>query len=338
MIKWIQEYLHKIYLKRNKNLWERSILSIKDKYKKLIQKLAKTDNETVAKLYLRTRSLSRKYSGSNIKFISTEQLISWTNKWLNFIPNNYDIIIGIPRSGLLVASIISLKFAKPLSTPELFIKNIIWSSIEIKSPKKYKNVLLVDDTISSGKTMRNSLELLLSNYEGINVTTAALIATPKSKSLVDTYYKIIPEPRIFEWNMMHAKKGKTCFDMDGVLCENCPPGVDADEEKYIKWIQSAKPYLIPSYTIDAIISNRLEKYRKDTEIWLKKHNVKYKKLILWDIESKDKRNGQYAKQKIKAIKLIKPDIYFESSLSESEEIWKATGIQVMCIDEMILFS
>jgi len=331
-------YLHRISLKKKKNLWDRSLLFTKSLYKKLKNVFAGSRNKTIAKLYLRTRHLTRKRYGNNPVFISIDELVIWTNEWLKSLPGDYDVIVGIPRSGLLIASIIALKLAKPLTTPELFIKEVIWASKKIQTGKKIRKVLLVDDTISSGKSMQKATQLLLSHCKEINLNKAALIIADKSKSLVDNYYEIIPEPRIFEWNMMHSKKGKTCFDMDGVLCENCPPGFDADEEKYTAWIDSAKPYLIPSYEIDAIISNRLEKYRTLTEKWLTRNRVKYKELILWDLQSKEERKNQYGKHKIDILLSIKPDIYFESSLNESEQIWKSTKIPTICIDEMIMFS
>ena len=248
------------------------------------------------------------------------------------------MVVGIPRSGLLVASLIALKLGKPLTTPELITKNKYWIRKHVRRKTKMQNILLVDDSITGGKTMKESLKLLRPYNKKLNITKAALIATEKSRGLVDLYYKIIPHPRIFEWNLLHAKKGKLATDLDGVICENCPPGVDSNEELYINWIKTAKPYLIPAFEIDAIISCRLEKYRKETEDWLAKHNVRYKKLILWNIPSKQERKGRNAKYKIEALLKIKPDLFWESSFYEAKQIWKATKIPTLCVAKMTIFS
>lgn len=272
---------------------------------------------------------SAKYS-----FVTSAELMNWTTEWIKSFPTSYDLIIGIPRSGLMVASIIATKLAKPLTTPDSILAKRLWGSKPIEKKDSFSSILLVDDSIKSGKTMKRNLKLLLPNY-GRNITTASLLVTEASKNLVNLYYKVIPQPRIFEWNFLHSKKGKLASDMDGVICENCPPGVDGDEELYVKWLEKARPYLIPPFEIDVIISNRLERYRPQTEKWLQKHQVRYKELILWDIKSKKER-GEYAQNKIKALLKIEPNTYWESSYGQAKEIWKATKIPVISTDRMVL--
>lgn len=333
----IAKYLRNASLKKRRNFIDQSLLAAFSVYKKLMNTLANSDNKTASKLYLRTINLERNIMGTKYNFVTIDELVLWTTEWIKSFPNTYDVIVGIPRSGLLVANLIALKTGKPLTTPELFIRDHYWQSDLIDKKEEYKNILLVDDSITSGKTIEESLQLLRS-YENLNITKAALIATEESKALVDLYYKIIPHPRVFEWNLLHSKKGKLVSDLDGVICENCPPGVDLNEELYTKWIKNAKPYLIPAFEIDVILSNRLEKYRSETEEWLAKHGVRYKELILWDIQSKKERGGKHAQRKIEVLLKIKPDMFWESSFAEAKHIWEATKISTICIDEMILFS
>lgn len=330
-------HLKNISYKERKNILEKILLTFLSIYKRLRNILARSDNKALSRFYLQTKSQERNIMGARYSFITVDDLVIWTTEWIKSFPNTYDIIIGIPRSGLLVANLVALKLGKPLTIPELFIEERYWKSKFIDKIKDHKNILLIDDSITSGKSMDKSFQILNSYCKNLNITKAALIATEQSKELVDLYFKIIPHPRMFEWNLLHAKKGKLATDLDGVICENCPPGVDLDEELYVDWIRNAKPYLIPSFEIDVILSNRLEKYRSDTEEWLDKYNVRYKKLILWDIQSKGERNGKHAQHKIEVLFKIKPDIFWESSFLEAEQIWKATKIPTICIDKMILF-
>lgn len=299
--------------------------------------LASNNNRTISEIYLKARHIRRTVAGGKLIFVTIDELVMWTTEWIKLFPTTYDLIIGIPRSGLLVANIVALKLGKPLTTPELFVQNEYWKS-KLINKKEYTNILLIDDSINSGKQMAESHQLLRSRRKNVNITKAALIVADNSKELVDLYYKIIPQPRIFEWNLLHAKKGMVASDLDGVICENCPPGVDPDEQLYVKWIKNAKPYLIPSFEIDVIVSNRLEKYRSETETWLSKHGVRYKELILWDIQSKKERKGQHAQHKTDVLLKIKPDMFWESSLWEGKRIWEATKIPTLCIYEMVLFS
>lgn len=331
----IAKYLRNASLKERKSVIERTLLVLFAMYKKLRNILANSDSRTLSKLYLRTKSLERNIMGGEYSFVTVDELLIWTTEWIKSFPTTYDVIVGIPRSGLLVANLVALKLGKPLSTPELFIQGRYWKSTLIDKKGEYEKILLVDDSITGGKTMEESVQLLQTCRGNLNITKAVLMATKDSKDFVDLYYRIIQHPRIFEWNLLHAKKGKLATDLDGVICENCPPGVDSDEKLYTAWIKSAKQYLIPAFEIDVIVSNRLEKYRSDTEKWLYKHGVRYKELILWDIQSKKERDGKQAQRKTEVLLKIKPDIFWESCMGEAKQIWKATKIPTLCIDEMI---
>ncbi|MGA2158534.1 MAG: phosphoribosyltransferase family protein [Dehalococcoidia bacterium] len=271
-------------------------------------------------------------------FVTIEELVAWTNEWIKSFPINYDAIVGIPRSGLLVASLIAVKLGKPLTTPQLLAENQYWMSNRAETDREIKRILLVDDAVGFGDSFEQSKPYLAKIGDNISVTTAALIVDDTSKNMVDLYYKIIPFPHMYEWNMMHVKKGKLACDMDGVICEECTPAIDSDEESYSNWIRNARPYLIPAFEIDVIISNRLEKYRAATVEWLSKHGVQYKELLLWDIEFKEEREGKWAQNKVASILKTKPDIVWESGLDQASEIWKSTKIPTLCVDEMILFS
>jgi adenine/guanine phosphoribosyltransferase-like PRPP-binding protein len=311
---------------------------IKDLLKKIGGKISKNENLFVSTMYLEARQLKRSISGSRFNFVSVEDLMLWTENFIKTIPSSsFDVIVGIPRSGLLVANIIALKLGKPLTTPEHFIKQEVWKS-KLMPDKSFKNVLLVDDSVTSGVTLQSHLKNLQSLGNGFNIKTAAIITTEIAKAKVDFYYKILEHPRVFEWNLLHSKKGKTASDLDGVICENCPPYVDADEEKYLSWLRNAKPYLIPNFELDAIVSSRLNKYRSITEEWLAKHGVKYSKLFLWDLPSKSERKGKHAQNKVEILLKIKPNSFWESSEWEAREIFRKTRIPTLCIDEMILLS
>jgi hypothetical protein len=308
-------------------------------YEKLNKTLVESDSKTASKLYLRSRRLALGITGLGIRFVTLNELFVWTNEWLRSFPTTYDVIVGIPRSGLLVAGIIATKLGKPLTTPELFVQDRFWGKEDVNNKKReYKRILLVDDTIDRGTTIEENFQLLHSHFRNLNITKAVLIATETSKDSVDLYHKIIPYPRAYEWNFLDSKTGKLGSDLDGVLCENCPPGVDEDEKLYTAWIKNAKPYLIPKFEIDIIVSSRLEKYRSDTVKWLARYGVRYKELFLWGIQSKEERRGRNAQHKIEVFLKKKPDMIWESSFHESKQIWEATKIPTLCIDEMILLS
>lgn len=332
---------------KKRSVVDRALILTYDKYRTWKRKLKGHDSPSYNRLYLKSRHLKRNLDGRQFSFVSIDQASLWTNEWVKTFPEQYDLIVGIPRSGMMVATIIALKTGRALTTPELFSKGEFWYSSHVKDKLAWdevKNVLLVDDSVDTGKSMSSAVDVIESAGHSARVTKAALIVHKKSLSNVGLYHKVVSNPRAFEWNILHRKlasywgHGMLAVDMDGVLCSDCPPGVDDDEERYVKWINSANPYLIPVFEIDFIVTNRLEKYRDVTERWLRDHNVKYRELHMWNIGDKSDRKGEFAQHKIEKLLQLKPDMYWESNWSQSRAIWAETKIPTLCIDEMTLLS
>ena len=339
----MREYFLKFLHKNRRNAIGWGLTVALSMYKKIKRIISNSDNKSIALLSSRLASIERHLKDGKIKFVTVDNAVSWTNEWAKVFPDTFDIVVGIPRSGLLIANILSLKLGKPLSTPDLFCRDEFWTSRVGRSglsitKDSLKNVLLVDDSIDKGTTMEENLRRISAYRQDINVTTAVLIAGSQSMVTVDLNYKVIPQPRLFEWNLLHAKKASLGSDMDGVICENCPTGVDLDEDLYVEWIKNAKPYLIPNFKIDFILSNRLEKYRLETEEWLDKHKVNYGELNLWAVPNKHEREGKFAQRKIEILMEFKPEQFWESNLSQAKSIWQATRIPTLCVDEMVFFS
>ncbi len=343
----IVNYLRKSEWNENAGPVDRILTSIYKLYRNFRVSLRKVDNPTYSKAFLRTKSLKRNLSGKKFNFVTIDQATAWTNEWIQTFPRRYDLIVGVPRSGMLIASIIALKFGKGLTTPELLKEGKYWhSSIagEKLSLQDINHILLVDDSVDTGRAMGKAIETISSLGRDFDITRAALIVRDKTKHNADLFHKIIEPPRTFEWNILHRKiasyagQGVLAVDLDGVLCANPPEGADDDDQWYLDWMRKANPYLIPGFEIDAIVTCRLEKYRQVTERWLEEHNVQYKILVMWDLPDKNARRDRFARHKIDALLQIKPDMFWESNWNQAQRIWEETRIPTICIDEMTLLN
>ena len=328
-----------------RNLFEQSLLSAYEMYRSVKKKIKGVDDPTYSRMYLKSRNFKRNLEGKKFRFVTIDQDSIWSMELIKTFPRQYDLVVGVPRSGMLIASIIALKLGKGLTTPELLREGKFWHSSfvnEKSSLDEVKHVLLVDDAVDTGRAMSGAMDLIRPVSKHIAVTKASLIVREESRPMVDLYHKVIAPPRVYEWNILHRKiasywgHGILAVDMDGVLCADCPQWIDQDEELYLDWIKTAKPYLIPAFEIDAIVTSRLEKYRQETERWLEEHDVKYKKLFMWKIGDKSERNGKFARHKIDELLQLKPDMYWESTWDQSQKIWAETKIPTLCIDEMTL--
>ena len=269
-------------------------------------------------------------------------MVDYTEEWAQTLPNEYDLIIGVPRGGLLVAGILSSKFNKPLTTPENFLngKNF-WFSKDCKTldASNFKTALIVEDSIGSGKRLKPYIEKIKAKNPNLDIKVGALFKNHNSVYPIDVFYKEKFPPIIFEWNLLTACHawGALCVDMDGVLCKECPSEFDDDGEKYRQWLRSVKPHLIPAYRIEAVITSRLEKYRTETEAWLKANDVNYGQLIMLDLPSKELRTFEaIVKHKSDAINKIKPFWYWESSANEAKEIRLLVKCHILCMDGLYI--
>ncbi|HEY3420756.1 MAG TPA: phosphoribosyltransferase family protein [Methanomassiliicoccales archaeon] len=273
------------------------------------------------------RTVLHKIHYGSPRFVSNVEMAGFVDEWVKTFDVQYDLIVGVPRSGLLIGCIIATKLAKPLATPD----GSLWMSKSIHI-RPIRKVLVVDDCITTGKSINEAAERIRAKYPGAEVRTGALFANDKNKEMVDSYYTIINGYQLFQWNMMHYKLGPVGFDLDGVICESTPKV--SSEDRYLEFLTKARPYLIPEFEIDYIITSRPEKYRPQTENWLKENRVKFKNLIMWNVQKEPSDVESAASFKSKMITESQIFYYMESSIKQAELIWGATRVPCLCIDEM----
>lgn len=263
---------------------------------------------------------------------------------LGIFPHDIDLVVGIPRSGMLPANLIALYLNKPYTDIDSFIQGKIYLSGERGSCIKVDDinkVLIVDDSIYWGNAILQAKKKLQQLPDHLEFKYAAIIVTSAGSKLVDYFCEIIDRPRIFQWNIFHHSIiSRSCFDIDGVLCQD--PQVDDDGPIYKAYISHAIPLYTPTVEIDTLISCRLEKYRNITEQWLAEHKIKYKHLILLDFENREKRIawGKYGRYKGELYKKSDNILFVESSLQQAIEISKISNKPVFCTEtfEMINYN
>lgn len=259
------------------------------------------------------------------------------------LPSDIDLVVGIPRSGMLPANLVALYINKPFTDIDSFIDGRIYSSgergkfIETQSLKK---VLLIDDSLNSGDSL-NKAKQKLSKIISSNCYTfiyGAVYTIEENKKMLDFYCEITTSNRIFQWNFFHHRGYMpfAYFDIDGVLCPNPPQ--DDDGPIYLEYISNAPVLYKPSCEIDTLVSCRLEKYRHATENWLKKNGIKYKRLIMLDMPDKASRQkwGKHGIYKGLVYKDSNAPIFVESSLKEARDILKTSKKTVFCTETMAM--
>ena len=281
----------------------------------------------------------------NLIFKSYEDLVNDIKKNISKISHyNFDLVVGIPRSGMIPAYLISAYLNIDCSDINDLINNAELQRGITRKTKgslltthKANRILLVDDSIFSGDSLEISLNKIPNELK-CKITTLAVYSSTKNSSKVDIYFEYLNGKKLFEWGIYHNNLiSETCVDIDGVICEDPTEDENDDGEKYINFIENGRPLFIPSGKIHALVSNRLEKYRKVTEDWLKKHNVQYSNLILLDLPDKISRTKIDAAVIHKGFyyKKSTASFFIESCYNQSLSIAKVSGKPVYCVEKNI---
>jgi uncharacterized HAD superfamily protein/hypoxanthine phosphoribosyltransferase len=284
-----------------------------------------------------TASLQRK----KVNFKSVDDLNALIIRTLPDLHSDIDLIVAVPRSGYLVASLIALNLNRPLCAYNEFLGNRIpmggRRTAEFKcNPSQRKNVLIVDDSVSSGWEMRRIQAQVEAANLNHNISYLAAYVKGGAKELVDYALEIIEPPQMFEWNLYHHPHLiRCCIDIDGVLCRDATQDEDDDGPNYLTFLVTAKPRIIPSVRLGQLVTSRLEKYRPETEAWLKKHRVQYDELIMQDQPDLATRRRLGCDAKFKADVYNRSDnfLFIESSAWQASEIARLTHKAVFCTDE-----
>ena len=259
------------------------------------------------------------------------------------IPHDVDLVVGVPRSGLLVANMIALYLNLQLTDVDGLLSNHIIGfgntknkplAGEIRHVSDCRKILVVEDTVYTGESLLSVKKRIEESHLSCEVLYFAAYVSPGKESLPDIYLQCLPGPRSFEWNLFHSSIMEfSCVDIDGILCADPTADENDDGERYRYFLEHAAPKIIPTRRIKYLVSSRLEKYRSETEKWLEKNNVSYEKLFLLDSTAKERREkGLHAVFKTKVYQQSDCQLFIESSASQAQVICNNTGKPVYCIE------
>lgn len=278
-----------------------------------------------------------------MNFVSVKELNQDIINNLYKLPRDIDVIVGIPRSGILVATLIALYLNKPLADLDSIVHKEFYHSGGSKNTSNFvKNfneihkILVVEDSAATGRSLFEAKDKIKNSAIENDIEIIYLIAyvTERTVNFPDIYYRIVPFPRAFEWNIMHhGMLQNTCMDIDGILCEDPTNEQNDDGDRYRDFLSNAKPKFIPTANIGWLVTSRLEKYRQDTESWLQKYHISYDHLIMMKVATAEERRklGNHAEFKASIYrKLNDAELFIESEPWQAEQIHKMTGKTVYC--------
>ncbi len=266
---------------------------------------------------------------------------------LHRLPRDVDLVVGIPRSGLLAANLFCLITNIPMTDLDSFIDGRIYSSGTTKRRSALdrelsdmRRILVLDDSIRSGKAMCAARERLEAAGMADKVMLGAVFGTQTRHDEADFIFEVVPDPRVFQWNLMHhVVLEKSCVDLDGVLCVDPTHAENDDGSAYMKFLAEAVPLHVPTRRIGALVTSRLEKYRRLTEEWLERQGVEYDALVMLDLPSKAERQrlGVHGSFKGEYYRKSDATLFIESEPAQAEAIARIAGKPAFCVETQQMF-
>ena len=262
-------------------------------------------------------------------------------KNIALIPQEVDLIVGIPRSGLMAASMLALMLNKKFCDVASFLDNRslqhgrtrLPSNCDLAYPLQARTVLILDDSVDSGASIRSVLAEMEVLREGRTFITAAVYASKLGTKAVDIYFEQLDMPRVFAWNLFHRNElAQCCVDIDGVLCNDPTQEDNDDGPRYLRFLESATPLARPTYRIGHLVTSRLERYRPQTVRWLETHNIQFGELHMLDLPSAAERRklGCHADFKARVYRSIDTaTLFIESDPSQASDIARLSGKPVL---------
>jgi uncharacterized HAD superfamily protein len=261
---------------------------------------------------------------------------------LHQLPRDVDLVVGIPRSGMLAANLIALYLNLPLTDLNGLCERrlLSWGKRAIRTQREDvfaagSRVLVVDDCISQGTELRKAQQQIADANLPVDCIYACVYGFPESPRVVDIVMEVVPRPMCFQWSCIHSSSvSDYCFDIDGVLCANPTKAQDDDGAEYEKFLRDTSPLLLPTAEVGWLVTCRLEKYRAQTEAWLRRHGVRYRQLIMMDYPDQAARARANASATFKA-KVYRETgalLFIESCPGLAALIAQESGLPVLCME------
>jgi len=280
-----------------------------------------------------------------VRFVRSSQFQQDILNLVAKIPPDVTAIAGVARSGLSAATMLSMYMHLPMVTIRQTMGDVVqtgngWRLGGSKhvNPKTEK-ILVVDDTVMTGNSLK-AIKPLIDREFG-NAVYAAIYVNPKATRKPDIWSVDLPWPHILEWNVFNSiLSPSSAMDFDGILCHDCPPGSDDDGAKYLDFIRNAQPLYTPRRCpIPLIVTARIEKYRAETEDWLRRHGIAWHRLVMHPAATLAERRRDniaaykaryYAEWAAKHRATPGPHLFFESEDQQARQIAIRTGLLSIC--------
>ena len=181
--------------------------------KDLLFKKTKLGNKRVVRLagikiayHKKEKAVPVRSAKSDLHFRGFNQLAFCIRSNLRKLPENVDLVVGVPRSGIIPAYMIALFLNKPACSLNEFVNGC--RPANGNRPLKegtVRQVLVVDDSVYSGSALKKTREILAPLAGKYELTYLCIYSHPKADPKPDIFFETVPTPRLFQWSIEVSK-------------------------------------------------------------------------------------------------------------------------------------
>ena len=289
-----------------------------------------------------------------MKYITLSDMASVIYKNIHKIPHDIDLVVGIPRSGMIAASMICGYLNRPLVDVDNFcngcFSGVGGGRLKYVKDRPIRKVLVVDDTIGNGGSMREAKEKIGKLNKDFEYVYFAVYLEGNGINDINLFFEDIRHyvtnhiiSVLYEWNVFQHNNdvmGYSMYDLDGVLCIDPPDEINTME--YENYISNAIPKFTPVTTIGIICTYRLEKYRDVTEKWLSDNDIKYNRLIMFPANTYSERAVSGMSPEQYKADMYKNEAWYMQLFVESDDfqakrIYEMTKKPVLSVERNIMY-
>lgn len=248
---------------------------------------------------------------------------------------DWDLVVGVPRSGMVPAYMIALALNVNCTDISSWVNNYplkrgLTRGVrkELSSPWEAKKVLIVDDSIMTGKSLRSEIDAL-PDWLLSRASTLAVYSGKPIRSDVDIILEFLPHPRAFEWNIFHHNvMNRSCICLEGMIAEG-DIGGDQCTPRF---------RYIPSRDINTIVSCQNESSRHEVETLLASHGISYQNLVMANNDNDVMAIDSLVRFKVKAFIASTADLFIEGNSDQAKLICREARKPVFCSSDNCIYN
>ncbi|XKH59509.1 phosphoribosyltransferase [Halomonas sediminis] len=248
---------------------------------------------------------------------------------------DWDLVVGIPRSGMVPAYMIALALNVNCTDISSWVNNYplkrgITRGLrkELSFPWEAKKVLIVDDSIMTGKSMKSEIDAL-PGWLASRASTLAVYSSKPLRNDVDIILDFLPHPRAFEWNIFHHNViNRSCICLEGMINRGEPNG----DKVAIRF------RYIPSRVIDTIVTCQKESNRHEVETCLARDRISYRNLVMVNNDTNVMAMDSLVRFKVETFMASAAELFIEESSDQARLICQEARKPVFCLSDNCIYN